>query len=110
MMHGSAGERHPVLPADEAANTRVRDRYRGQSASVAVAPDHPLGEGWHQLWMMIRKTAFGREREEAVVERALPAPFVDSLVDPNHNADTKVAGSVGKSFHLGTSDGDAVLL
>ena len=67
-----ACEGHPVLPADERADTADLCGHRMQAAAVTLSPPHPLGHGRHHLAVPIQQPpirTFSINREH--VEQAL---------------------------------------
>ncbi len=73
LVEREAGERHVVLPADEAAEAAQRRLDRAQAAAVSLAPDEPLVVRRHELAMLERELAVGAVVEKRVVERARAA-------------------------------------
>src|SRR5207244_8877296 len=70
LVERGARELHAVLPADETADLPQTGVDRLQAAPVAESPDHALVIRGHQLAMVDRELAVGREDEQRVVERA----------------------------------------
>ena len=86
LVEREAGERHVVLPADQAADPAERGRDRAEPAAVALPPDEALVVRRHELAVVQRELAGGREGQQRVVERR-PGPLGVDLVDADDEPD-----------------------
>src|SRR6186713_428575 len=102
-----AGQRHPVLPADQSTNTTRWSVNRPHSVRVAIPPDHSLGICRDQLAVMIEQFAIRANREQRVVERSATGTSANSFTDANHERHTLPAGAVAQELAAFTSDIDA---
>src|SRR6186713_348998 len=102
-----AGQRHPVLPADESTNTTRWSVNRPHSVSVAIAPDHSLRIRRNQLAVMIEQLAIRTDSEQRVIERSATGTSANSFADANHERHTLPAGAVPQELAAFTSDIDA---
>ena len=69
LVDGPTGERHPVLPADQAADATERGLADGQVVAGPDAVEQPLVVRRHQL-AVPRQQALRAEEEQGVVDRA----------------------------------------
>ena len=99
LVEREAGERHVVLPADQAAEPAERRLDRAQPTPVALAPDEPLVVRRHELAVVERELALRRVVEERVVERARPLRV--RLVDPDDEPDAVLARDRGEPVGVG---------
>src|SRR5438477_2229737 len=94
IMHSHARQRHPVYPADQAADPHATNVNSVQTGAVTLAPDNALGVGGHQLAMNISQLARGRERQQSVVKSASARPGINALVDAYHNRQLQIASGL----------------
>ena len=88
-----AGERHPVLPADQAADPAQRRLGRREVVAGADAVEEPLVVGRHQL-AVLPDEALGADQQQGVVEAARPLGL--ALVDPDRDVDVVLGAGRGE--------------
>ena len=94
LVEREAGERHVVLPADEAAEPAVGRLDRLEPAAVAGAPDEALVVRRHELAVLQRQVAVGPVEEERVVEGARVRRV--ALGHAGHEPDLVLAGELAE--------------
>ena len=105
LVHRPTGERHAVLPADEAAHPRrVRQLHHAEVVARADAVEHALVHRRHQLPVTVQQTVRADDQQR-VVER--PRPVVLALVDPDRDVDVAVAARLRELVHQRAAHVDA---
>ena len=69
-MHGGPGQRHPMLPADQAAQNPIVSIQHAQGAAIAPPPDQALGVGRDQLAVQLEAATVTVDVERGVIESA----------------------------------------
>ena len=109
VVHGHAGQWHPVLPADQSPDTADFRLYRTQSPTVAITPYQALCVSRHQLAVMIRQLCLGRNHKQTVVEGSVSRARLNTLVYSHYNVNFQITGSLAQSSDFGTRNSNAVL-
>src|SRR3546814_6927971 len=82
IVHGRARQRHPVLPADQVADTAPFSLVDSQGRAIAAHPYQPLAMGGDELAVV--EWGLTRSERQLVVIEALPYAFVRT--DGDHRA------------------------
>src|SRR5712691_11394582 len=89
-------ERHPVLPANQSADSAQGCINCFESCSITLSPDQTFREGGNEFAVVVEQNAIRTKGKQGVVERSIARALVDSLVDANHQHHSMILGSFGK--------------
>src|SRR5712692_10059675 len=101
VVHGHAGEWHPVLPTDQSPDTTVFCLHRTQSTTVAITPYQPFCMIRHQLAVNIRQLCLGRNRKQTVVEGPVSRTRLNPLVYSHHDVNFRSPAASNKAVISG---------
>src|SRR6202007_3107512 len=109
VVHGHAGQWHPVLPADQSPDTADSRLHRTQSLAVAIAPYQAFCVSRHQLAVMVRQLCFRRNRKQTVVEGSISRARLNPLIYSHRDVNFQITRCLAQSSNFGTGNSNAVV-